>query len=160
MSINDLNEKIKSFCADIKDRIYSREKGLKIGADLFIVFIIILVGTASFGLGKLSAIEKKKTPIAVYKTDQALLSTVLRNQSVVEGEGGASADPRAAQSPSASAIAPSKGLVFASKTGKKYYYPWCSGADRIKETNKVWFSSLEQAKSAGYSPASGCTGLK
>jgi hypothetical protein len=158
-SINDLTIKIKSFSADMKDRIYSKENGLKISSDLFIVIIIVLVGTASFGLGKLSAIEKKKTPIAVYQTDQALLSTVLKGQAMGENQGGASADSRAAQSaptPTTSA----KGLVLASKSGTKYYYPWCSGVARIKEENKVWFSTVDQAKSAGYTPASGCTGLK
>ena len=161
MSINDLFEKIKPFYVDTKDRVYSPERGLKIGADLVIVLIIALVGTASFGLGKLSAIEKKKTPIVVYKTDQALLSAVLRNSTMTtEGEGGASSDSRAAQSSAVATLAASKGLVFSSKTGKKYYYPWCSGADRIKEVNKVWFGTIEQARAAGLTPISGCTGLK
>ena len=54
----------------------------------------------------------------------------------------------------------SKGLVLASKSGKKYYYPWCTGVDRIKEENKVWFTTIEDAKKAGLTPASGCAGLK
>ena len=157
MSINDLKEKIKSFSADIRDKTYSPEKGLKIGADLFIIVIIILVGAASFGLGRLSSIEKKKTPIAVYNVNQEVLAGILKGQVEGAGEGGASADSRAALSTSSTV---SKGLVFASKSGKKYYYPWCSGADRVKEANKVWFATIEQAKSAGYTPAVGCTGLK
>ncbi|MFA6226959.1 MAG: hypothetical protein WC631_00525 [Candidatus Paceibacterota bacterium] len=159
MSINDLTGKIKSFSADIKDKVYSKEIGLKIGADLFIVFIIVLVGMASFGLGKLSAIEKKKTPIAVYKVEEALLANALKETVTEGGEGGASADSRAAQI-APTPTNPSNGLVLASKSGTKYYYPWCSGVDRIKEENKIWFSTMEEAKARGLAPAVGCTGLK
>ena len=51
------------------------------------------------------------------------------------------------------------GLVAASRNGKRYYYPWCGGLNRIKEANKVWFDSEEAAKAAGYTIASGCEGL-
>jgi hypothetical protein len=51
------------------------------------------------------------------------------------------------------------GLLVASKTGSKYHLPWCSGAQSIKEVNKVWFSSKEEAERAGYAPATNCKGL-
>jgi len=51
------------------------------------------------------------------------------------------------------------GLLVASKRGTKYHFPWCSGALSMKEVNKVWFSSKEEAERAGYSPATNCTGL-
>lgn len=51
------------------------------------------------------------------------------------------------------------GLVAASRNGKRYYYPWCAGLNRIKEANKIWFSSEESAEAAGYTIASGCEGL-
>ncbi len=73
MSIKDFNEKIKLFCLDIRDRVYSQETGLKIKGDLYIVLLMILLGTASFGLGQLSAYEKKKTPIHVYKAGEILV---------------------------------------------------------------------------------------
>lgn len=49
--------------------------------------------------------------------------------------------------------------VVASKNGTKYYLPWCVGADRISDSNKVWFASTDAAKLQGYSPASNCKGL-
>lgn len=49
--------------------------------------------------------------------------------------------------------------VAASKNGTRYYYPWCGGINRIKETNKVWFASAGAAEAAGYAKASGCDGL-
>lgn len=50
------------------------------------------------------------------------------------------------------------GQVVASKSGSKYYFPWCSGVDRISTANKVWFSSAAFARAAGYSPAENCKG--
>jgi len=47
----------------------------------------------------------------------------------------------------------------ASKNGTKYHYPWCPGAQSIKEENKIWFSTKEEAEKAGYQPASNCKGL-
>jgi len=51
------------------------------------------------------------------------------------------------------------GKVVASKNGTKYYLPGCTGADRISETNKVWFSSDAAAIKAGYTLATNCKGL-
>ena len=54
----------------------------------------------------------------------------------------------------------SKGLLVASKTGKKYHFPWCAGASQITDKNKIWFSSYEEAQKAGYTAAFNCSGLK
>jgi hypothetical protein len=146
MSINDLTTKIKSLFANTKDYVYSEDSGFKIKEDLFIVFLIILVGTASFGLGKLSAFEKKKIPISILKTKEAMLASV-----ALSLDDSLSSSKNQTQE---------KGIVVASKSGTKYYYPWCTGVSRIKEENKVWFLSIEDARTAGLTPASGCTGLK
>ncbi len=52
-----------------------------------------------------------------------------------------------------------EGQVLASKNGTKYYLPWCAGADRIPDANKVWFASSDAAAEAGYTPAANCAGL-
>ncbi len=51
------------------------------------------------------------------------------------------------------------GLVAASRNGKRYYYPWCGGLNRIKEINKIWFKTVAEAERAGYTLASGCDEL-
>lgn len=51
------------------------------------------------------------------------------------------------------------GKIVGSKNGSKYHYPWCQGAERIKEENKVWFATAAEAKRAGYTPAANCPGL-
>ncbi len=146
MSIKDFTEKIKLFLSDIKDKTYSQEKGLKIKNDLYIIIMIILVGTASYGLGKISSYEKGKTPISVLKTKEYMLSTV--------SEGVFETEKNNVQNTNTS------GEVVASKSGTKYYHPWCSGVSRIKEENKVWFKTIEEARSTGLTPATNCAGLK
>ena len=51
-------------------------------------------------------------------------------------------------------------MVIGSKSGKKYYFPWCGTVSRIKPENQIHFASVILAKEAGYTPASNCKGLK
>ncbi len=46
-----------------------------------------------------------------------------------------------------------------SKNGTKYHLPTCSGAKNIKEENRIWFGSREEAEAKGYQPASNCKGI-
>ena len=50
-------------------------------------------------------------------------------------------------------------VFVASKNGAYYYLPDCSGVQKIKEENKIWFSSRDEAESIGYKPAANCPGL-
>ncbi len=101
--------------------------------DLIIVIIIILVTFTSFGLYRLAELRGNKTPI-----------TIRLEKKTEIGESG---------------IVDAEKPFVASKNGTKYYYPWCSGVSRIKEENKVWFSSADEAKKAGFQPAANCKGL-
>lgn len=142
-SIKDFIQKIKLFFVNIKDK-HNNQSNKIIASDLYVVLIIILVGIASFGLGKISSYEKNKIPISIQKTQDILLSAVSTNNSESK----------------ITETASNKGLIVASKSGTKYYYPWCSGVSRIKEENKVWFNTIEEARAKGLTPASNCTGLK
>lgn len=55
---------------------------------------------------------------------------------------------------------PKQGLgqarFVASINGKKYYPIGCKAAERIKQENRVWFSSEEEAHSMGYMPSMQC----
>jgi hypothetical protein len=102
--------------------------------DILLASTIILVGLIGFGLGRLSKIRENRKPITI------------------ENLGAIGAVSNISQSSSA-------GSLVASKNGTKYHFPWCSGAQRIKDANKIWFSTREEAESAGYTPASNCKGL-
>ena len=126
----NLTNKIKK----VKDKIKPIEN------ELFIVLVIILVALISFGLGRLSKIRENKTPITIDP------STTLGVKNLTNATG--------QETPTNS-----EKLYVASKNGTKYHYPWCSGAANIKEENKIWFSTKEEAQKAGYTPASNCKGL-
>lgn len=153
MSIKDFTKKIKPFFTDIRSRISGFKNKLEVKNDLFIVLIIIFVAFTSFGLGKLSGLEKQRTAIAVIKTQESIGATALENTSSAQtGSIGISSSTVPATN--------QEGIVFGSKSGTKYYYPWCSGANRIAEANRVWFKSIQDARFAGLTPAANCPGLQ
>jgi len=109
--------------------------------DVGVVLAVVLLGLMSFGLGRLSVLEDRKVPVM-------LCSAVEQAMTPVPNVAEAAPQQTAQQS----------GYV-ASKNGTAYHFPWCSGAQRIKEENKVWFASKAEAEAAGYRPASTCKGL-
>ncbi|MCK5022254.1 MAG: hypothetical protein KAR54_03335 [Candidatus Pacebacteria bacterium] len=119
----------------IEEKLYKiKEVGNSFVDNFFNIIIIILVGFSAFGLGRLSKIEENKTPIAIYNPNLASISIF-------------SQKPLNQQK------------YVASKTSDKYHAPWCSGAKKIKESNKIWFNSKEEAENAGLSPAANCKGI-
>ena len=46
--------------------------------------------------------------------------------------------------------------VVGSQNGARYYRLDCSGVGRINEENLLYFPSVDHARAAGYTPASGC----
>jgi len=132
--LSNIQEKIKYFVEDNK-------------SDLLVAVAVFLVGLGGFGLGRLSAIWSEKKPITIIQNQEenteALRPTLDRQNiaSVV------------------SAIQNKHGKYIASKSGTAYHFPWCAGAQKIKEANKIWFNTKEEAESRGYKPAGNCEGL-
>ena len=132
-----LSESIK-FCKRLFVKATESQK------ELYLATVIILVAIISFGLGRLSKIREEKTPITIenIKADAVSTSSTINinaNKAVTNKN---------------------DKIFVASKNGKKYYYAWCESAKIIKEQNRVWFSTKEDAEKAGYEPASNCKGLQ
>ncbi len=129
---------------DVLDRLNTHE--------LYTILLIIMVGFGSFGLGRLSKLQEGKSPVRI---EQALAT---------QSASALSASPAPAKkmgaTPSVQQPLAPGGELIASKGGTKYHFPWCSGAQRISEANKLRFKSVEEARKAGYTPASNCKGLK
>lgn len=105
--------------------------------------LVILVGLLCFFLGRFSVAHSSLASqggAALVGESDASSESLVQNEA---GVGGAIA-----------------GGVIASKSGTKYHFPWCAGAKSIKEENKVWFASTQEARAAGYEPASNCKGLE
>lgn len=114
------------------------------GKDILIVLIVILVGLGSFELGRLS--KSGDSPgIKIKYPDQA--------ENLPANAFQASSDDSYNDLKSASA---STGRFFASSRGKKYYPEGCPAGSTLKEANKIWFETREEAEAAGYELSSSC----
>ncbi|MBI3020091.1 MAG: hypothetical protein HYY60_02095 [Parcubacteria group bacterium] len=110
--------------------------------DIFIVAVIVLVGFGGFGLGRLSKTHEEKTPVVI--------ENVAPSGSIFAG----------GEETNQKSLDTKNGKNFvASVSGSKYHLPWCASASTIKEENKIWFASEDEARAAGYSPAGNCKGL-
>jgi len=108
---------------------------ITIGSEWIVILIVILVGFGGFALGRLSGLQNAQNTVQT-----ASASGSLESSEVSEKAPG--------------------GQFVASRNGTKYHFPWCGGAGQIAERNKIWFDSVEEARRAGYTPASNCKGLE
>lgn len=118
MNIPEIRLKIKNLLRDLIG-----EWGL--------IGVVFLLGLASFGLGRLSALEDTKPVVSIQQ-----VSEEVRLRAMHTG-----------------------GLIVASRKGTSYHYPWCAGAQSMAEGNKIWFANETEAKASGYVPAKNCKGL-
>ena len=138
MSIKDFAEKIKSF---------------------YLLFLFVVVAGVFFALGRLSAIEERHSPIKIIQQTSDQTANVISAE--IPASGSVSSSEQAVSNQDINTAADTTGgEVVASKNGTKYYFPWCGIAGRIKDVNKVWFTSRADAEKAGYKPATNCHGLK
>jgi hypothetical protein len=100
--------------------------------DFGIPILVVLVGIASFGLGRLSALENARPAVSIGQASSAALAV----QPIAPG-----------------------GMFVGARGGSIYYYPWCAGALKIAAENQVWFASEIAAQNAGFSAAKNCKGL-
>lgn len=159
MSIKESKNKIKPdtespYEEEIEEEIFDLEVKDRAGSlkkHIFMGLLIVLTAVGSFGLGRLSFYKSEKTSPEILFFDSrasAVLSLDkidnLNNEKILGAEKNV----------------PENSIVVGSKNSDKYHYPWCSGAKRIAEANKIVFSSIEEARKAGYVPASNCKGLR
>jgi hypothetical protein len=127
----------------------SKQWFLKHEFDLFLVLLIIISLCIAFSLGRLSTVLEKREPVIIR----------FPNSSTTPPRAGESTVP-SSQTEQALNLVGQAGLLVGSKNSTKYHFPWCSGALRITEANKVYFNSREEARNKGYTPASNCPGLE
>src|ERR1035437_271792 len=167
MSIEETDKKGKS-----SDDIYEEEEFDIVGKSdkasfkayfkhFIVIALILLAAGASFSIGQITHYENVIKPVEVKSSDVILpFATTSPNEKVAQ-----TSDTRVQVSSSLpktqqSTVTTGDGTVVASKTGTKYYFPWCGSAKRILDANKVYFSSIADARKAGLLPSSTCKGLK
>ena len=127
-------------------------------ADLYTALVIFLVGLGSFGLGRLSAVMPGKEPVRIEQVVE-FASGSEESKKEISGGTGESKSETVSNQTAATVLSSIKGKYVASKNGTAYHLPWCSGALKIKEENKIWFDTKEEAEKRGYKPAGNCAGL-
>lgn len=116
----------------------------------FFGVLIVLVSITSFGLGRWSVVDtiENTKPIEAVQMQASLPATLVGS----------------VQTPTSTEIVTKdvskvEQKYVASRKGTKYHLLWCAGAKSIKEENKIYFATKEQAQKSGYSPASNCKGI-
>jgi hypothetical protein len=136
----------------------------KRGKDTVIFFTILLFGVFSFFLGRFSLGEGSRVRASSFDAHFAWCSSFDKENFIASSvnvkEGGEKEikgenDIKKEKTPQNE----EKGSFVASKNGSVYHLEWCSGAMRIKEENKIYFSTKEEAEKKGYRPAKNCDGL-
>ncbi len=128
---------------------------------LYPFLLIIVVSSIAFALGRLSVLEARHTPVQIINGLESITTTLSVGQNSHQTGLVVQATAEAAKPIEERVIsAPQNGEVIGSKSGKKYYFPWCGTVKRIKPENQVHFESISEAKVAGYTPGGGCKGLK
>ncbi len=130
--------------------IQEKFKGFWNNTEYLLTILIVCVSLSSFWLGRVSVKEQAEN---VPKMQSA---TVVTGGSNTESNDTGKAENGVTEVKSGT---PVEGGYVASKSGTKYHLPWCGSAKQIKEENKIWFATKEEAEKAGYTPASNCKGI-
>jgi hypothetical protein len=139
-------EKIKSF---INETLQSDK-----GKDILIVIIIILVGIGCFELGRLSkSNDSRGIKITTTPTDTSSNIDQGIQQSINPSVNQTANVLGAVGFQNSNSI---KKTFFASSKGKKYYTISCSAGKTIKQENRIYFTTGEEAERAGYTLSSSC----
>lgn len=98
------------------------------GKDILVIIIVILAGLASFELGRLSKNTSSGIKIEYPNQEANVVSFVEFSEK----------------------------KFIASTKGSKYYPLGCAGGQNIKQENKIYFATREEAEGAGYELSSTC----
>lgn len=137
----------------IQDKL-SQFKGYCTSTDVILTVLIVVVSIASFCLGRASV----QGNIAVSGQQDAQVIKSVASEAVKAENVSVPSSTNTANATPVSGAETQKGYV-ASKSGTKYHLSWCGSAKQIKEENKIWFATKEEAEKVGYSPASNCKGI-
>jgi hypothetical protein len=124
---------------------------------IFISLLLCLVAIVAFLLGQAS-VAKPGIAVVPEATIRQLQGGAV-GSARLPAAGAVLATSSPVLVPAASADTSGEKNYVASKSGTKYHLSTCSGAKLIKEENKLFFATKDEAESAGYSKAANCPGL-
>lgn len=122
---------------------------------ILVVLLFCFLGLSSFALGRLSVTKDKQKSLVIETVPPEFFSAPSEG-----ADTSAENLTTSAVNLQSGSTAEASGFLVGSKNSTKYHFPWCSGAKRIKQENLISFSSYEEARAAGYTPAGNCEGLE
>jgi hypothetical protein len=122
------------------------------GKDILIVIIVVLVGLGCFELGRLSKENSSGGVKIEYPNMPQDINQAANAISAVEFANTISS----AQTSTITQNSNSGKTFFASSKGTKYYTISCSAGKTIKQENRIYFTTGEEAQAAGYTLSSSC----
>ncbi len=115
--------------------------------DIFIFIFIALISLSGFLTYRIAKGDSGQNTLPSIKITQATATVSnASSTSIASVEAGAKAGEANKE----------KGMYVGSRSGHSYYLPTCAGVKRIKDANKVWFATVEEATAKGYHSASNC----
>ena len=138
--------------------IFSNFKRFGKKGDTALMLLMVSLSAGSFWLGYLTG-GGSNVPAHDVTMVTREMGSVIQTQEPVSIENAPSTTGIGETKEEATATSATEGAYVASKNGTKYHLPWCGSAKQIKEENKVWFTTKEEAEAAGYTPASNCKGI-
>ncbi len=140
MSITNFIQKIKGFMDSEEGRIIA------------FILIVILTGTSSFLLGRMSNSLKNKdnTCVNIENSNNNITTQSNNIKSIYDKSLGK------ANALDSISVSNQSGSYVASKRGKRFYPVDCSAASSIVLKNRVYFSTSEEAIQKGYSASPSC----
>ncbi|TSC75040.1 MAG: putative secreted protein [Parcubacteria group bacterium Gr01-1014_44] len=117
-------------------------------AEVVLAIGVVLIAIIAFESGKISALRRFNDPLEI---KYAPASPAGGPAAITNPDSGTKTNPQTSQSPQKLDL-----RVVASKNSTLYHFLWCSGAQKIKEENKITFATEQEAQSRGYELASNC----
>lgn len=138
--------------------MYNKFKSLLANDVFFYTALLLGIAVVSFGLGRWSmAVKNQQSSVPMAVTlEQRPNVTETTTSKPQEGQ------TQASSTKQQSIIAPvstTSARYVGSRSGTKYHLLTCPGAKQIKESNKIFFTTKEDAQKAGYTPAGNCKGI-
>ncbi len=112
--------------------------------NLFLILLIVLISILSFQLGRISNLSTGGESI---KVERASLQEIFNQDS--NRQTTPNSDNRGEERIDF--------RVVVSKNSNRYHFLWCHGAKQIKEENKIYFNTEQEAINAGYILAGNCS---
>ena len=113
-------------------------------SEIVLAIAIVFISIIAFQSGKISALKNLSKPLVIKDPSQS---------AQIDRAGGSINHMQGLTLQNAGKT---NLQVVASKNSTVYHFPWCPGAQKIKEENKITFASEQEAQSRGYTLASNC----